>query len=394
MQFPLVADAARSIIVTDTFRSIGSSAYASVTGTVANGIEKQHTVSVSMRTYQPIPYDKNTTRSSNGIIDITLPKELAVSSQIVGIYGDRRTTSTTYVPYEAPFSAEYQLSTGGVTSPEFTYTLDLLEPSKKVGKATPTRLTLTEGFLAAFSDLEITVNAVDGSTHTFTEGEIDLTTLPEVSSIVIAGTQLSLASLTAVARIDYDSTLDMGENQQLRSRFSGTQNLPYTTTKTSTHLNTVEVRETKTTVSIEGVNQLGGAASPNYTQWVEREWYCGYSGCGSKVDYTLDQGYKSLGGFVGTINRPTATYENNNQTTSVNVTFPSEHFDLYYIKLNSRVSPFVTSVDIYRDVDGVETLWKTVEGPLEQMNSAEGTYTRIATARPSTPDDKLFTTPA
>ncbi|WP_166867554.1 SdrD B-like domain-containing protein [Salinibacterium sp. ZJ70] len=395
-QFPLADDAARIIIDTDTFRSNGASAYASVTGKVANGTVVQHTVGVSMRTYQPVPYDKNTTRSSTGIIDIALPKELAVSSQIVGIYGDRRTTSTTYIPYEAPFSADYQLSTGGVTSPEFTYTLDLLEPSKKVGEATPTRVALTDAFLAAFSDLEITVNAVDGSVHTFTEGEIDLTTLPAVSSIVISGTQLSLASLTTVARVDYDSTLDMGETQQLRSRFSGTQNLPYTTVKTSTHTNTVEVRETKTTVVIEGVNQVGTAAtaSPTYSQWVEREWYCGYWDCGSKIDYTLDQGYKSLGGFVGTIKRPTTTYENNNQTTSVDVTFPTEHFDLYYIKVNSRVSPYVTSVDIYRTVDGVETLWKTVEGPLDAMNSVEGTYTRIATARPSTPDDQLFTTPA
>ncbi len=328
VQFPLPENAAKIIIDTDTFRSNGASAYASVTGTVANGLATQHTVAVSMRTYQPTPYDKNTTRSSNGVIDIALPKELAVSSQIVGIYGSRRTTDTTYVPYEAPFSADYQLSTGGVISPEFTYTLDLLQASKRVGTAAPTRIALTDAFLAAFSDLEITVTGTDGTKLTFTDGEIDLAALglPGIASIAISGTQLSLASLTTVARVDYDSSLDMGETQALRSVFTGTQNLPYTTSKTVTRTNTVEVRETKTTVSIEGVNQVQDnlGNSPTYSQWVEREWYCGYWDCGSKIDYTLDQGYKSLGGFVGTINRPTTTYENNDQTTAVDVTFPTE----------------------------------------------------------------------
>ena len=188
-----------------------------------------------------------------------------------------------------------------------------------------------------------TVVKVKGKVFVFlgaSEGRLGVTTklprtgpaalgLPGIASIAISGTQLSLASLTTVARVDYDSTLDMGETQALRSVFTGTQNLPYTTSKTVTRTNTVEVRETKTTVSIEGVNQVQDnlGNSPTYSQWVEREWYCGYWDCGSKIDYTLDQGYKSLGGFVGTINRPTTTYDNNYQKTSVDVTFPTEHFD-------------------------------------------------------------------
>src|SRR5690606_15061313 len=99
----------------------------------------------------------------DAVFTVVLPKELIPAVDVIGIYGDRRTTDSTPVPYEASLQAEYQLSTGDVTSPEFTYTIDMLDPTKPAGKLAESKITLTDELLAAVSDLKITFVDKDGT---------------------------------------------------------------------------------------------------------------------------------------------------------------------------------------------------------------------------------------
>lgn len=327
---------------------------------------------------------------------VVLPKELNPSVEVVGIYGDRRTIGTTQISYEAPMQAEYQLTTRDVTSPEFTYTIDMLDPTKPAGELLEKKIVLSDEMLAAAKDVKITFVDKDGNEVVITERELDIADveLDNIAKIVISGTDLNLPTLVTIATVDYDSELDMGSKQTLRGTFEGTQNPPYTEKKKATKNNVVEVREAKTTTEVEGLNQptKGAGAGNSYDQWVDRHWYCNTSGCGSKTDYTLDQGYKSLGGFATTITRPTAVYDNNDQTTKIDVEFPHEQFDMYYMKIRDDLKPFIQSIDIYRMVDGEEVLWKTVDGSEWVANTTEGNFWRIATAQPGMADEDLFKT--
>lgn len=328
------------------------------------------------------------TTQKDATFEIVKPKPQDVLKPVVdviGIYGDRRTDTTTQVPYEAPFQAEYRLSTTGVDAAAFTYTIEAGTPSS-TGEAIPTKITLTDAFLAAASDITVTLIDEDGSEETTTDAEVVIGA--DVVKIVISGVSLNLASATAIALVDYDSSLRMGSTQQLKASFEGQQVPPDTATRTASDTNTVTIPETKTAVEMEGLNQVQRpqGAGNAYDQWVDRLWYCNTSGCGSKTDYTLDQGYKSLGGFATTITRPVETYTNNDQVTTVDVTFPHEQFDMYYMKVRDDVQPFLRSIDVYRTVDGSEQLWKTIDAADWVANTAEGNFWRIATADPDATD--------
>ena len=393
LRLPLPARVATVVIDTDELSTDGPLNLVSVTATIGHGLQTEHTLTGTMRTYQPKPFDKNATKDATGVIDIRLPNELAPAVDVVGVYGDRRTPANTYVPYEAPFQAEYQLSTGGILAPTSRYAIDMLAPTTP-GSLSVTKITLTDAYLEHVTDPVITFLDATGEEQSFTTREVDVAdvTLDGIAKIIVSGTDLTLASLQTIAVVEYASALDMGSSQQLRAAFSGTQLPPYTTSKTATKTNTVSVLDTSTGVEIEGVNQVAqplGAGS-TYDMRVKRYWSCSYP-CSSKWDYTLDQGYKSLGGFTASVTRPSATYHNNDQLVTLDVTLPHTQFDLYYLKLRDELRPYLQDVRIYRTVDGAEQLWRTVDGDQWVDNTAEGEgYWRIATARPDS--DDLFTT--
>ncbi|WP_224786040.1 SdrD B-like domain-containing protein [Microbacterium caowuchunii] len=333
------------------------------------------------------------TTKKDATFEIVEPKPQDVLKpvvDIIGIYGDRRTRNTTLLPYEAPFQAEYQLGTTGVDAATFAYTIETGSPSQTPGSLTATRITLTEALTGAAEDVRITFIDEDGNEESTADVDVALgdLDLDGIARIIISGKRLNITSAATIAVVDYDSTLGMGASQALEADFSGTQVPPDEAVRTANTTNTVSISEAKTTVKMEGLNQVTRpqGAGNAYDQWVERQWYCGYSGCGSKWDYTLDQGYKSLGGFATSITRPTETYRNNDQTTVIDVTFPAEQFDMYYMKIRDDLKPYLQTIDIHRTVDGEETLWKTIDAKDWAANTREGSFWRIATADPDAAD--------
>ncbi|WP_241988934.1 SdrD B-like domain-containing protein [Leucobacter luti] len=385
--------AAQIVIDTDALTSDGAVNFASVAATVGHGLDTKHLVTGEIRTYQPKPYDRDTTRETTGTLEIRLPNELVPAVDVVGVYGSTKTKTTTNVGYESTFAAEYQLDTRGVTSPSSEYVIDMLAPTKS-GALAFSKLTLQQAYLDGATAPSITFVDAAGVEQRFTETEVTAAdvTLRNIDRIVVAGTDLSLAALSTIAIVEYRADIEIGSSQALRATFTGTQETPYVDSKSATKQNQIQVRETKTQVKVEGVNQVTqplGAGSA-YSVDIYRWWNRGSTY--NTQDYTLDQGYKSLGGFTSTLTRPTASSENNDQRVSVDVALPHEQFDLYYVKIREDVRPYLDSVDLFRMVDGKEELWKTIPGDAWVENSQEGSgYWRIGTARPGTPDSELFT---
>ncbi|MCW2288487.1 SdrD B-like domain-containing protein [Leucobacter luti] len=390
---------AKVVIDTDALTTDGAVHFATITAKVGAKLDTQHVINARIRTYQPKPYDRDATREATGTIDIRLPNELAPAVDVVGIYGSQRTQKTTNVGYESTFAAEYQVDTKGVNSPASSYTIDMLAPTKS-GALEFSKIALQQPFLDGITDPVITFVNAAGKEQKFTVSEraaaevsaADVT-LSDIAKIVISGKDLRIQGLSAVALVEYRANIEIGSSQTLRATFTGTQEAPYEEAKTARQQNQVNVRETQTDVKVEGVNQVtqplgaGNAYSVDIYRWWNR------GSTYNTQDYTLDQGYKSLGGFTTTLTRPTAASENNDQRVSVDVALPHTQFDLYYLKIREDMRPYLESVDLFRMVDGTEVLWKTVPGDAWVENSQEGTgFWRIATARPGTPDSELFTT--
>ncbi|WP_440312718.1 SdrD B-like domain-containing protein [Leucobacter chromiireducens] len=385
---------AKVMIETDTLATDGAVNFATITAKVGAKLDRQHLINAKIRTYQPKPYDRDATREASGTIDIRLPNELVPAVDVVGIYGSQRTQKTTNVGYESTFEAEYQVDTKGVNSPQASYTIDMLAPTK-TGALEFSKIRLQQPFLDAITDPVITFVSASGKEQEFTDSEVAAgdVALTDIAKIVISGKDLRVRGLSAVALVEYRAGIEIGSSQTLRATFTGTQEAPYEETKTARQQNQVNVRETQTAVKVEGVNQVtqplgaGNAYSVDIYRWWNR------GSTYNTQDYTLDQGYKSLGGFTTTLTRPTAASENNDQRVSVDVALPHTQFDLYYLKIREDMRPYLESVDLFRMVDGTEVLWKTVPGDAWVENSQEGAgFWRIATARPATPDSELFTT--
>lgn len=381
-------------ILTDELTSAGPVNFASVSASVGHKLDKQHLFTAEIRTYQPKPYDREATGKASGTIDIQLPNELVPAVDVVGIYGSLKTRATTNVGYESLFAAEYQLDTRGVNAPSSTYVIDMLAPTK-AGALRFQKISLQQAYLTSVTDPTITFVDSSGKKQSFTTAEVAVSevTLKDIHRIEVSGDNLRLQSLATVALVEYRADIEIGSSQTLRATFTGTQESPYDEAKTATQNNQIVVRETKTLAKIEGVNQVTQqlGVGNKYSVDIYRWW--GRGNTYNTQDSTLDQGYKSLGGFTSTITRPTATYDNNDQRVSVDVALPHDQFDLYYLKIREDMRPYLQSVDVYRMVDGKETLWKTISGDEWVDNSQEGAgYWRIAAARPDTPDADLFTT--
>ena len=387
-------------IDTDRFQGAQAS-YVKVTGTLKKGTNITHTVNSTFRSYQIAPYDRNTTKLANGIINIVLPTELNPLTKVVGVYGTNRTETTTNIGYESDFHVEYSLSTQNVLSPNSTYTVKLGETSNPLGKLEMRGFKVHKEFFAGLESTTLTLVDRSGNTQEIEITDLtqdfivtmDMITLTEeVEDIVLTNTNLKFSTMTVAVTVDYYGGIIMGSHQMVSAQFDGDQIEPREAlTKSSVTANKIQVRESKTTVTIEGVNQIDKAAGVgnSYTEWVTRTYSPGLSY--SKTDYTLDQTYKSLGGFVAEIVRPTNKVDNHNETVIVNTTFPTEQFDLYYVKIREEMKPYITTINIYRLVNGVETLWKTVDGSEWVYNTTEGNrFWRINTARPES--DDLFGT--
>ncbi|WP_024355564.1 SdrD B-like domain-containing protein [Leucobacter chironomi] len=395
LRIALPAGVAKVFIDTDELSSNGAVNFVSVAARVGDNLDKQHTVTAEIRTYQPKPYDKDTKRQATGTIDIQLPNELVPAVDVVGVYGASKTQTTTHVGYESRFGVEYKLDTRGVNSPSSEYVIDMLKATK-TGSLVFSKIALQSPYLDNASDIRIVFVDAAGAKQEFTQAEVAAgdVTLGDIAKIIITGEDLSLQGLQTIAIVEYDADIEMGSSQTVRATFTGTQEPPYTVEKTATKNNQITVRETKTGVKVEGVNQVtrGLGAGSSYSMEIYRPWSCDSYTCVIH-DYTLDQGYKSLGGFTSTITRPTAAYDNNNQRVSVDVNLPFEHFDLYYLKIREEMRPYIDTVEIYRMVDGKEELWKTVPGSEWVENTQEGSrFWRINTARPDMADDQLFVT--
>lgn len=393
-EFTLPARVAKIIIDTDDMTTSGAVNFVSVSAKAGQGLLKKHEFTGHMRTYQPKPYDKEATAKTTGTIDIQLPNELLPAVDAVGVYGSTKTKDTTPVGYESTFAVEYQLDTRGVNAEASEYVIDMLAPTKS-GALVFNKIALQQAYLDAATDAKITFVDKAGNEQEFTAAEVALAdvTLKNIDKIVVSGVDLKLQGLQTIAIVEYDADIEIGSSQNVRATFTGTPELPYVERKSATKQNQITVRETKTGVKVEGVNQVTqplGAGS-KYSVDIYRWWNRGYTY--NTQDYTLDQGYKSLGGFTSTLTRPTAKQDNNNQRVSVDVTLPYEHFDLYYVKIRDEMKPYVQSVDLYRMVDGKEDLWKSVAGDQWVDNSQEGArYWRINTARPDMADADLFAT--
>ena len=393
-EFTLPERVANIIIDTDAMTTNGAVNFVSISAKAGNGLLKKHEFTGHIRTYQPKPYDKEATAKVTGTIDIQLPNELLPVVDAVGVYGSTKTKDTTPVGYESTFAVEYQLDTGGVNAQASEYVIDMLAPTKS-GALVFNKIVLQQTYLDAATDAKITFVDRAGNEQAFTAAEVALAEvmLTNIDKIVVSGADLLLQGLQTIAIVEYDANIEIGSSQNVRATFTGTPELPYVEKKSATKQNQIMVRETKTGVKVEGVNQVTQdlGVGNKYSVDIYRWWNRGYTY--NTQDYTLDQGYKSLGGFTSTLTRPTAKQDNNNQRVSVDVTLPYEHFDLYYVKIRDEMKPFIQSVDLYRIVNGKEELWKTVEGSQWVDNSQEEAgYWRINTARPGMADTELFAT--
>lgn len=351
---------------------------------------------------QQYPFVDTIIRNSTNTVKV---KEAKASVGVVGLYGSKETRSTTNIAYESTFNVNYELNTNGFIAPFSEYVIshkDKLDNPLKYNSITLSDILFdvvdsveliitTEN--KGIEDVVIKEEIIDVNVDT---GAIDLTNM-NVVSIQVRSNNLKLDNNTVIATVEYYSRIDMGSNEVVSAKFEGKENATSEIVELEANAqNNIIVKDTKTGVKVEGVNQVnqGLGVGNKYDIKLQRllKWTIRGSNY-SKVDYTLDQGYKSLGGFTTTLTRPTNTFENNDQKVAVDVLMPHKHFDLYYIKVREEMKPFIDNIEIYRDVDGAKELWKTVDGSDWVDNTQEESgFWRINTARPDNKMEQMYET--
>ena len=388
-------------ILTDAFMSANVNNFVTIKGRLNKGTVTTHTIAADFQTYQEKPYDSTKTAVANGNIQIMLPQELNPSVLVEGVFGPYKTTTTpTQVSYESVFDVNYKLNTQGVPSPEATYTIDVLQPTK-TGYLEVQSILLTEHLLQGAQVKAVVLTGIKGKSQeivlngtipfVLSRNQIDIEKLGEITKIQIKLEDVHVADLQDVVTVTYKAQLEMGSTQTTSATFKGNQRPPYPTEKTATAQNVVSVVDTRTTVLVEGVNQVDGAQGSNYDTTVPVTRVTGPWGSDRKYDPTLDQGYKSLGGFTATMTRPTTEYTNNDQQLTITTQLPAMHFDMYYLKLRPELQPYVTAVKIYRQEGNQEKLWQTISGTEWLANTQEGSW-RINTALTTNSGAELFST--
>lgn len=394
----------RSIIIeTDHYRAQQTERdhFLTVDGTLNKGVKKTHDINAIFEAYQGKPYDRTNVREAKGRVSIVLPNELDPQTEIIGIYGSTRTSGTTQVPYEARFGMEYRLNTKGVTSPFSSYTINLNKPTK-TGEIEYHGFTIHQEFLSHVSLVSVTIIDKDNNQQTLpikdlkTDFIVDFKdiTLKDIDKIVVETSDLKLDKMTPVVTVDYQANHVLGSSQSTTAVFEGSQLKPYTELKHHSTTNNVVVPETQTRVKVKGVNQVSKnfGAGNSYDMQIFKCWAC--STTYQTNDYTLNQGYKSLGGFTASVTRPTSKFENNNQETIVTMELPYQHFDSYYIKIRNEMKDNITDVKIYRInlETNQEELWKIIPGNEWVNNTQEQKYWRINTALNGNDGSDLFAT--
>ncbi|NLW16001.1 MAG: hypothetical protein GX038_07080, partial [Erysipelothrix sp.] len=365
------------IVETKEFKTDGESHLVSIKGPLNKGLKKTHEISASFSTYQPLPYDKVDTEKVDGLIEIELPNELKPTNQINVKYGSSKSN---IVSYESIFDVDFNLNTLGVNSPKASYTIDLLTPSKK-GFFEIQNITFDETYVESYIAYDI-----DGASY-----ENQLPYDKTLVKIEVKLNNFKTSAAVTLVQMQIKAQIDMGSSQDIRAVFKGNQEAPYPDDVTVNATEKVTVFDTKTSVTVKGVNQVNEnlGAGNKYSVDIHRYWYYNYAN--NVNDYTLDQGYKSLGGFTTSMVRPTQKYANNDQTLTLSAQLPN-HFDMYYLKIRDDVKDYITTVNIYRTINGKEVLWQSIDGSQWVNNTQEGNFWRINTAHKKNSGEALFST--
>lgn len=373
-----VNDSVKEFIITMDSLIANDEQLISIEGTMNKGINKTHVIQAELKTYQALPYDQSLTAHAKGKIIINLPQELNPATTIDVYYGDLKSQN---VSYESIFDVYFKLDTKNVQSPQSTYTIDLLEASKK------------GSFLIkdVVIDAEFVKEVIyeDAKGNQYTEFDEALA----IQKIIIHHDNFQSEKLVEVAHLRVQASLDMGASQAFSGTFIGNQKAPFLDEKQVSAVSKVTVYDTKTTVEVKGVNQVDEklGVGNKYSVDIYRHWNRGYTY--NTQDYTLDQGYKSLGGFTTSFTRPSLNYANNDQTLTLTTKLP-EHFDLYYLKIRDDAKDYLMSVNIYRMVNNEEVLWKEISASDWVYNTSENKYWRINTALYENSEEDLFKTEA
>ncbi|QIK69201.1 hypothetical protein G7062_02365 [Erysipelothrix sp. HDW6C] len=379
-----------------------------VHATINKGVLANHTIPAVFDAYQGVPFNKDRSKKVDTKINIKLPQVLSLTAQNTATYGSSNGTAfwpsnaqnpnqgSLSAPYEGMIKTVYRANTQGVIAPTSTYTLDFQKPSGK-GYLTLDTLRLTPEYLnnadvktIDFVDIDGKIERINVPTNdqTMQEG-FQITLKRPIQKVTIYADNLKLSTLTNLIETQIQSDIDMGTTQIVKAELSGTQHAPYPDTKTASTSHAYSVAATQSSVSVRAVHQVetGLGVKNTYTNSVYR--YLGYPYY--IHDYTLDMGYKSIGGFVTSLTRPTSANQSNDQVLNLTIDVPETQFDMYYIKIQDKARDYVTTVDIYRKEGDKEVLWQRVSADEWVSNTQEGAgFWRINVARPENSGTDLF----
>lgn len=369
-----ITDEVIKVIITFDTLIANADNLVSIKGKLDKGILKEHDIYAYLETYQGVPYEQTLSDEEYGLIKIKLPLELnpEVDTQIY--YGSSEGNK---VSYESIFTAKFSLDTFNVQSPISTYTIEL-DKASGLNNLAIEQVNIENDFVENVKYY----NSINKEYTSFDKNN-------DIVKIVIEFKDIETISKKLIATVNLKANIQMGETQGITATFKGSQNEPFFEEKTAFDTEIIEVVDTKTKVLVEGVNQVTKelGVGNDYSVSIYKHWNRGY--IYSQEDYTLDQGYKSLGGFTNTLTRPTEKYENNNQRVTITTNLP-DHFDLYYMRIRDEAKDYLNKVNIYRMVNGKETLWQEIDGSLWTNNTLENNMWRINTALYENSKDALF----
>lgn len=397
----------------ETFISDGLITYITLDGHTAPTVARTHPVTTHFVVAQGSPYNNTVQAKDATNLSITYPQELKVNASLSSTYATSIATAyyptstnvynyaTLSVPYEGAVVSTLNATTNGVLSPKYSIHFTYGTPSKD-GDMLMNQFEVLESVINASSDFNLEVTRKDGSLTTYLKSELatspnglllnfDALGIDDVVAVSLNITDFKNTSSEALVKIYHDANTDLGSTQDLNATIQGSQNMPYTSDAKGSLKNTISVPDTKTSISMQAFHQEGQAlGSSSFSEYVYRQRYYGYN---YYNDYTLDIPYKSLGGFSASLSRPTTLATNIDEKVAVTVDVPDEQFDLYSIRLKASLQPYLQSVEIYRMIDGVSTLWKTIEASAWVGNAQDGAQNfRINTAYADLNDEELYLT--
>lgn len=117
---------------------------------------------------------------------------------------------------------------------------------------------------------------------------------------------------------------------------------------------------------------------------------------GDKYDYNLEVGYKALASYWLGYEKATGYLHNINTTFETEIQVPADYFDLYYLKLDPAIKPYITGIDIYRKGSNVPWQSLSPEQWVDNANNRGGNsdkdFWRINVAHEANSGSELFRT--